>query len=158
MIGGVAAVWKMRLGLVAGALAAVVITALAGPPAAAAQTACWQKVLDAWSKGTLQATYPVSCCRAALQHLPAGVRAYSTATDDIQRALVAAIGRSGSSGKRTLASEHASAAATRSLGEGVQGMNQTRLPALPLLVLGGCVVLALGAAVALAGPARKSPS
>jgi hypothetical protein len=151
-------VWKMRLGPVAGALAAVVITAFAGPPGAAAQTACWQKVLDAWSKGTLQATYPVSCYRAALQHLPADVRAYSTATDDIQRALVAAIGRSGSSGKRTLASEQASAAATRSLGEGVQG-NQTRLPApLPLLVLGGCVVLALGAAVALARPARKSPS
>jgi hypothetical protein len=86
MIGGVAAVWKMRLGLVAGALAAVVITALAGPPAAAAQTACRQGVLDVWSKGTLQATYPASCYRAALQHLPADVRAYSTATDDIQRA------------------------------------------------------------------------
>jgi hypothetical protein len=139
-------VWKMRFGLVAGAFAAVVITALAGPPAAGAQPACWENVLDAWSKGTLHATYPVSCYRAALQHLPADVRAYSTATDDIQRVLVAAIGRRGTSGKRTLAS----AATKRSLGASVQGASQTRLPApLPLLVLGGCVILAVGTAVAL---------
>jgi hypothetical protein len=136
----------MRFGLVAGAIASVAFIALAGPPAAGAQTACWQNVLDAWSKGALQATYPVSCYRSALQHLPADVRAYSTATDDIQRALVAAIGHQGTSGKRTLAS----AATKRSLGASVQQASQTRLPApLPLLVLGGCVVLAVGTAVAL---------
>ena len=147
---------RMRFGLVAGALATVAITTLAGPPAAGAQTACWRNVLDAWSKGTLQATYPVSCYRAALQHLPADVRAYSTATDDIQRTLVAAIGRRRTSGERTLASRRP--AATRSIGYGVQGASQTRLPApLPLLVLGGCAILAVGTVVAIARPARKSP-
>jgi hypothetical protein len=61
----------------------------AGP--AAAGIPCWQAVINDWYDGQIDHTYPTSCYLAALQHLPRDVRTYSSARDDIRRAMFASI-------------------------------------------------------------------
>jgi hypothetical protein len=60
---------------------------------AAAATPCWQRLIDDYSDGRIDRTYPVACYGQALAHLPEDVRVYSSAEDDIQRALLAAAAR-----------------------------------------------------------------
>jgi hypothetical protein len=60
---------------------------------ASAATSCAQRVITAWSAGKLDATYPPACYRAALDRLPEDVALYSSAQDDINRELLAAISR-----------------------------------------------------------------
>jgi len=40
-----------------------------------------------WSDGRIDGTYPMGCYRQALQAMPEDIRLYSSAVDDIQRAL-----------------------------------------------------------------------
>jgi len=72
----------MALGLMA-----LAITGTAG-----ASQSCGTRVLDDWRDGRLDGTYPVSCYRQALAHLPEDVQVYSTAQADITRALQARLG------------------------------------------------------------------
>ena len=68
--------------------------------------ACTFKLLADWSDGQIDGTYPVRCYRDTLRSLPADVRMYSSAPDDIAQALSQRIvqGRVGtSSDARTLA-------------------------------------------------------
>ena len=44
-------------------------------------------LLNDWYDGRIDQTYPVHCYRDALKHLPADVQTYSSAHDDILRAL-----------------------------------------------------------------------
>jgi len=71
----------------AACLAALAVTASAG----AAQS-CGARVLADWRDGRLDGTYPVSCYRQALAHLPEDVQVYSTAQADITRALQQRLG------------------------------------------------------------------
>jgi hypothetical protein len=74
-------------------LAAVVCTLLgatAAPPAAAAPP-CWKVLLNDWLDGRIDHLYPVSCYRDAINHLPTDIETYSSARDDINRALQARI-------------------------------------------------------------------
>jgi hypothetical protein len=80
------------------ALAAVVVTAaFAGAavhaPSAQAATPCWKQLLNDWYDGRIDQTYPVHCYREALKHLPSDVSTYSSAHDDILRALQSAIAK-----------------------------------------------------------------
>jgi hypothetical protein len=72
---------------------AVGLTALAFSGSAGAATSCGSRLLDDWKDGRIDQTYPVSCYREALANLPEDVRVYSTAQNDITRALQARIGK-----------------------------------------------------------------
>jgi hypothetical protein len=146
--------WNRRLAPLAGALVATVLGALAYAPAAPAQTACWERVLDAWSGSTLGPAYPPSCYRAALVKMPDDVRDYSSASDDIERALLAAI-KNGRPRRQTAGVRHLAAADPAS-----QALRPTPPPAgrplvlpLPFALLGGCCVAAF---TALAFAARRA--
>lgn len=71
--------------------AAIVAAALLGgsarPVAASAAPHCWQTLLTDWYDGRIDHTYPLHCYTDALKHLPPDVRTYSSAHDDIERAL-----------------------------------------------------------------------
>ncbi len=80
------------------ALAAVVVSVLAsgrsaahsaGP--AAGRSPCARAVVRDWSDGRIDRTYPIACYRAALRSLPADLRVYSSAPEDIRQALSARI-------------------------------------------------------------------
>jgi hypothetical protein len=67
----------------------------AGVHARSAQAAspCWKLLLNDWYDGRIDHVYPVHCYREALRHLPSDVQTYSSAHDDILRALQSAIAK-----------------------------------------------------------------
>lgn len=74
--------------LVCAAVAAVALLGgLARPVAASAAGPCWKTLLTDWYDGRIDHTYPLHCYNDALKHLPPDVRTYSSAHDDIERAL-----------------------------------------------------------------------
>jgi len=64
---------------------------VAGAPSAHAQVPCWHRVVADWGAGRLGSVYPVACYQGALAHLPEDMRVYSSAGDDIRRAMLAAV-------------------------------------------------------------------
>ena len=70
------------------ALATGLLVGAARPAAAA--TPCWKSLLNEWYSGRIQHIYPLHCYQDALKHLPADVNTYSSARDDIERALQSA--------------------------------------------------------------------
>jgi hypothetical protein len=52
-----------------------------------AERACGRTVLTDWADGRIDRTYPDPCYEAAIDVMPEDLRAYSTAKDDISRAL-----------------------------------------------------------------------
>ena len=52
-----------------------------------AERACGKAVLTDWADGRLDRTYPDTCYQAAIETMPEDLRAYTTAKDDISRAL-----------------------------------------------------------------------
>jgi len=78
-----------------GLLVTGVSTAAAAPAATASPTSrCWLQVVNDWlDNNRVDGVYAVPCYTQAIQHLNAypDVKNYSSATDDIQRALLAAI-------------------------------------------------------------------
>ena len=82
------------LGVVVVAVAIVpALRALGGSAASkgAPSTSCRSRLLRDWSDGRIDGTYPVACYRLALKSLPADLAVYSSAPDDIARALSARI-------------------------------------------------------------------
>ena len=59
-------------------------------PAEAAAKSCGRQILDDWSDGRIDATYPLRCYAEALELAPRDLLDYSTLEDDIDRALTAA--------------------------------------------------------------------
>ena len=74
------------LAIIASAL--VVAAGCAYP--SAARPACADAILEDWTNGVLQPSYPADCYDAAIDALPDDLRAYTTAADDISRTAVAA--------------------------------------------------------------------
>ena len=71
-------------------LAAALALGTAAP--AAASTPCWKVVVSDWyADGRIDKTYPLHCYQDALHHLPPDVKAYADASDEIERAMQAAI-------------------------------------------------------------------
>jgi hypothetical protein len=74
----------LRVLLVLAAFGALLVTAA---PAAAAES-CGRKVIDDWyDDGRVDGTYAIHCYSDAIEILPRDVRDYSSAKEDIQRAL-----------------------------------------------------------------------
>lgn len=68
----------------------------AAPASAAKPKPCWKRLINDWYDGRIDHAYPVKCYRDAIRNLPEDVQAYSSARDDINRALLAAIRKNGS--------------------------------------------------------------
>jgi hypothetical protein len=164
--------------LVASVVGAVVLVAGAQSAAAAPAATltptntCWQDVVNDWlaHQPNVKGIYPIACYTQAIQHLNAypDLRQYSSAMDDIHRALLAAIldergngpggGSSGNSGpggtgptgsgpSSSNPSSSSSSSPITNLFNSVGPSNATTVP-LPLLVLGGLAVLLMLAALA----------
>lgn len=157
----------VRVTIVAAALFAAVAHAA---PAQAAATPCWKTLLNDWYDGRIDGTYEVHCYQDALKHLPADVQTYSSAHDDILRALQSAIAQQKKAGLKVTATtlikppkpKPGKNGATSTLasgggrppGKGLGGLADQLNPSsasslpLPLLVLGGLalVLVAAGAA------------
>jgi hypothetical protein len=80
------------------ALLAVALLAAAARPAAAA-TPCWKALLNDWYDGRIDQTYASHCYTEAIAHLPSDVQTYSSAREDILRALQSAKSRARKLGK-----------------------------------------------------------
>lgn len=77
---------RIALRALLAAAALVLVLGLAGPAAAA--TPCGKKVIDDWyDNGRVDGSYPLHCYDDAIDALPRDVRDYSSAKDDISRAL-----------------------------------------------------------------------
>jgi hypothetical protein len=130
--------------------AAVLALGVAAPAGAA--TPCWRALINDWYDGRIDYTYPTSCYTEAIQHLPQDVDTYSSAKEDIRRALLARIqhgqepptytgqgptGGSGSGGG-------SKGIITRAI-EWLGPSNASAVP-LPLLILAGVAFMLLAAA------------
>jgi hypothetical protein len=63
-------------------------------PAAHAAVPCRDQIYNQWyASGKISTTYPISCYRDALSHIPADAQVYSSLGSDIKRALQAALER-----------------------------------------------------------------
>jgi hypothetical protein len=73
-------------------LAAAFALPASAPAAAASSPApCWQKLMNQWYSGEIKTIFPLNCYHEAIKHLPTDIQVYSSARDDITRALQAAI-------------------------------------------------------------------
>ena len=133
----------------------ILVLGSAAPAAAASATPCWKAVINDWFDGRLDQTYPTQCYQQALQHLPRDVQLYSSAKDDIERALLASF-REGRSEKPTYTAgsgptangggtEGSSKSIIQNVIEWLGPSNAESVP-LPLLILAGVAFLLLAAA------------
>ena len=61
-------------------------------PAVGTAAPCWERVIHDWrANGRIDHTYPIECYRSANANLPEDLRQYSTAPEDIQRAMLHAV-------------------------------------------------------------------
>ena len=120
-----------------GVSALLAVVALAPATAtASAKEACWQKLVTDWSDGAISNLYPISCYRQALENMPEDVRLYSSASDDINRALSGrVVSRSLAGSSANGASASAAAAVSADGSSGTPFVLAGSLAA--LLVLGG---------------------
>lgn len=130
--------------IVAAAAAALVL------PTTAGAASCGTAVLKDWADGKLDRAYPVKCYQAALDAMPEDMRSYTSAPDDIKRALLARLrtsrthhgelrgrARKAAAAPRTTAREALSAAGVTTRATGIP---------LPLIVIAavGLVLLLAG--------------
>ncbi|HEX4526712.1 MAG TPA: hypothetical protein VH108_08245 [Gaiellaceae bacterium] len=156
----------VRVTTVAAALFAATVHA---SPAAAASP-CWKALLNDWYDGRIDHTYPVHCYQDALHHLPADVQTYSSAHDDIERALQSAIAQDKKTGQtvgpNSLVTPPKTTTTTTTTGgttttttaapgrqpdKGLADQLNTSSPSsvpVPLLVLGGLAILLVAAGAA----------
>jgi hypothetical protein len=86
----------LKVSVCAGLASLALLCAVAQPAHAAAKantTPCWKVLLNDWYDGRIDGTYPRHCYTDALKHLPADVSTYSSAHDDILRAMQSAISK-----------------------------------------------------------------
>ncbi len=156
--------------LLTGALLVAALGLGVARPAAAA-TPCWKALLNDWYDGRIDHTYAKHCYTDALSHLPTDVRTYSSAQNDIERALQSALASARKHGTQVgpntlLPPPPAASSGRHPAGRGGGGTQTTpgrkpqpglagalssgspsSLP-LPLLVLGGLALVLVGAGAA----------
>jgi hypothetical protein len=89
----------LKAALCAGLASAALLCAAAQPArAAASATPCWKALLNDWYDGRIDGSYERHCYNEALKHLPADVSTYSSAHDDILRALQSAVAKQRAAG------------------------------------------------------------
>jgi hypothetical protein len=156
---------RTRTLALATAAAALALLAVGAPAASAAPaatekatTACWKQVVNDWlqHQPNLAGTYPIPCYTQAIQNLSnyPDIKQYSSAIDDIHRALLAALRQgSGGGGPPSSGSQGGGGGGGNSSGGSGKALlprifdriapgNAQSIP-LPLLVLGGLAVLLL---------------
>ncbi len=148
-------------------VAAALFAAVVHTPPASAATPCWKALLNDWYDGRIDHAYAVHCYRDALHHLPADVQTYSSAHDDILRALQSAIAKQQKAGEtvgpNSVVAPSTSTTPTGSTtttavsepgnqnGKGLSGLANDLNPSsasslpLPLLVLGALAILLVAA-------------
>ncbi len=139
--------------LLAFSVGVILVLGSAAPAAAASATPCWKAVINDWFDGRLDQTYPTRCYEDALHHLPKDVKLYSTASDDIHRALLASL-RHGEpptfkDGGGSTASGGGSEGGSKSIIQNViewLGPSNAESVPLPLLILAAVAFLLLAAA------------
>jgi len=154
-------VTTLRITAIAALAGLFLVLATAAPAAAA--TPCWKALINDWYDGKIDHTYPRACYTQAINHLPRDVTTYSSAKDDIERALLAVIrgkhhsgppaAGSGGAPTRSTASASPPAEKKEAPSEGavtravhwLGPADATSIP-LPLLVLAGIAFLLLAAA------------
>ena len=137
------------------AAAALGLLVLGAGPASAAKP-CWYRVQNDWYRhGQVLGSYPVSCYVQAIQKLPEDSKTYSSAPEDIRRAMLLAIrsergGGPGGPAPPSSGSGSPSGSGSSSGSHGFVGSvfdtfapkNANGVP-LPLIVLGGVALLLL---------------
>jgi hypothetical protein len=89
----------LKAALCAGLASVALLCAAAQPArAAASATPCWKVLLNDWYDGRIDGSYQRHCYNDALKHLPADVSTYSSAHEDILRALQSAIAKQRAAG------------------------------------------------------------
>jgi hypothetical protein len=141
------------------------LTALTVAAPSSAASPCWKRLINDWYDGRIDRAYTVKCYREAIDNLPEDVEAYSSAREDLTRALLSAARSSGGELEPTdlvpagtvrsrpvpeAGEEDTSAApASGDDGDGPLGFfapsNADSIP-IPLLVLAGLALLLLAAA------------
>jgi hypothetical protein len=139
------------------------LLALPAPAAtrAVAASPCWVTLLNDWYGGRIDKVYPIHCYQDTINHLPKDIEQYSSAREDIQRALGLAIAykKNPSAPKPTITSSHLPDVASPGIGTtgraGPSGIipnaignsssgGATSFP-LPLIILGGLAIFLLAA-------------
>jgi hypothetical protein len=139
---------------------AVAAAALVIPPTAGAAS-CGTAVLKDWADGKLDRAYPVKCYQDALDAMPEDMRSYTTAPDDIKRALLARVRATRTHhGELRARSRHVTAAPRTTAREALSAAGVTTratgIP-LPLVVIAAVgVVLLLGGSAGLLGRFRAA--
>jgi hypothetical protein len=91
----------LKASVCAGLASIALLSAVAQPARAASSvTPCWKVLLNDWYDGRIDGSYPRHCYNDALKHLPADVSTYSSAHDDILRALQSATAKQATGGKK----------------------------------------------------------
>ncbi len=153
----------LKASVCAGLASIALLSAVAQPARAASSGApCWKVLLNDWYDGRIDGSYPRHCYNDALKHLPADVSTYSSAREDIQRALQSAIAKQEKAGHKVgpntpivppAAPTKSSRGGTTTTGP-VKGTGSASGPLdsgspsslpVPLLVLGGLALLLVAA-------------
>jgi hypothetical protein len=159
---------KLRAVAVTVAVGLLALLAAAGPAAAAKKPSCAEQVVADWyDNGRVDYLYPLHCYREAIKSLPPDVKDYSSAKEEIERALQDAANRppvtkptqlttkpgaggtptdpspddADTTGTGTETNDETNAAAG---GNGPDTAGPSSVP-IPLIVLGGLSVLLLAA-------------
>lgn len=130
-------------------LASAAPAAAGGAPAATSGSPCAAQLLEDWYDGRIDGVYGVECYGDALERLPEDVRAYSSASDDITRAL------HGRLGGRTVGGENGRGKRAAPVPAPVAESRWRSLP-LPLLCVFSVGLVLLAGASARALIARRS--
>ena len=144
------------------ALALALLASTVATASAAGTVPCWKQVINDWYDGRIDNVYPAHCYREAIDRLPEDVETYSSARDEINRALYAALrhDRDGYGGGSAGAGVGATAAGPEGPGGGeapggiltrlleALGPSNAESVPLPLLVLAVIALLLLAAAAA----------
>ena len=127
-----------------------------GASAASAETPCWRQIQNQWvDDKPIATTYPLSCYREAIAHVPEDLRQYSSIEEDILAARQVAARQSRTLQGSDPPTRPGSAARQRDPDQGLftQGFdklgptNADSVP-LPLLILGGLSLLLIAAGAA----------
>ena len=140
--------------LVLSALVACFAVAAGSPPVAlAGELPCADAVLADWSDGAIDRSYAPDCYLGAIDALPEDVRTYTSAEEDITRALQSRTDRT----LAGVASPATAAANAPDPGRAPDASRSLRVPPLPVLLLTGVgLALLAGTAVAAFRHPRRS--
>jgi hypothetical protein len=152
---------KLLLRAILAACALLVAVGVPSAPAAVKAAPCWKALLNDWYDGRIDNIYPIPCYRQAIDHLPTDIKQYSNASDEIERALQAAIAhqKNPNSPVKAVTDPNApqivtSASPGRSKPKGaVVNVIDSSSPGgatsfpLPLLILGGLAIVLLAAGI-----------